>query len=143
MRLIGRPVAASPQDGLAAFRLFSPRAVAIVAPPKTLTKAPAMASAVMPTYQRANVAFTHGEGCRLTDRDGRRYLDFAAGIAVCALGHAHPRLVAAITAQASQLWHCSNLFEIPGQEVVAARLAELCFGELVFFGNSGAEANEA
>ena len=102
-----------------------------------------MTSAVMPTYQRAAVAFSHGEGCRLTDRDGRRYLDFAAGIAVCVLGHAHPRLTAALTAQAARLWHCSNLFEIPGQEKVAARLAALSFGELVFFGNSGAEANEA
>jgi acetylornithine/N-succinyldiaminopimelate aminotransferase len=98
--------------------------------------------AVMPTYQRAQVAFTHGEGCRLYDQAGRAYLDFAAGIAVCALGHAHPHLVAALTAQAQRLWHCSNLFEIPGQEAVAARLAALSFGELVFFGNSGAEANE-
>jgi acetylornithine/N-succinyldiaminopimelate aminotransferase len=103
----------------------------------------AMTSAVMPTYQRAAVAFSHGEGCRLTDRAGRRYLDFAAGIAVCVLGHAHPRLTAVLAEQAARLWHCSNLFEIPGQEKVAARLAELCFGELVFFGNSGAEANEA
>jgi acetylornithine/N-succinyldiaminopimelate aminotransferase len=100
------------------------------------------ASAVMPTYQRAPLAFTHGSGCRLYDRDGRGYLDFAAGIAVCALGHAHPRLIAALTEQAQRLWHCSNLFEIPGQEAVAARLAAHSFGELVFFGNSGAEANE-
>src|SRR5471032_1564045 len=82
----------------------------------------ATASAVMPTYQRAPLAFTHGRGCRLYDRDGRAYLDFAAGIAVCALGHAHPRLVAALNEQAQRLWHCSNLFEIPGQEAVAARL---------------------
>src|SRR5258708_33989735 len=102
-----------------------------------------MTSAVMPPYARAPVAFTSGQGCRLTDRAGRRYLDFAAGIAVCALGHAHPRLVAALSAQANQLWHCSNLFEIPGQEIVAARLAELSFGELVFFGTSGPEATEA
>jgi acetylornithine/N-succinyldiaminopimelate aminotransferase len=102
-----------------------------------------MTSAVMPTYQRAPVAFSQGEGCRLTDRAGRRYLDFAAGIAVCVLGHAHPRLVAALTEQAGRLWHTSNLFEIPGQEALAARLAAHSFGELVFFGNSGAEANEA
>ena len=101
-----------------------------------------MTSAVMPTYQRAPVAFTHGEGCRLFDRAGRRYLDFAAGIAVCGLGHAHPKLVAALNAQAQKFWHCSNLFEITGQETLAARLADLSFGELVFFGNSGAEANE-
>jgi acetylornithine/N-succinyldiaminopimelate aminotransferase len=102
-----------------------------------------MTSAVMPTYQRAPVAFIKGEGCRLTDRAGRRYLDFAAGIAVCVLGHAHPRLVAALSEQAGALWHTSNLFEIPGQEALAAQLVEASFGELVFFGNSGAEANEA
>jgi len=105
-------------------------------------KAPPMTSAVMPTYQRAPIAFVRGEGCRLFDRGGRAYLDFAAGIAVCALGHAHPRLIAALTEQAQRLWHCSNLFEVPGQEALAARLVALSFGELVFFGNSGAEANE-
>lgn len=101
-----------------------------------------MASAVMPTYQRAPVVFARGAGCELFARDGRRYLDFAAGIAVCSLGHAHPVLVAALTDQAVKLWHCSNLFEIEGQEKVAARLAALSFGDVVFFGNSGAEANE-
>ena len=101
-----------------------------------------MTSAVMPTYQRAPIAFSHGAGCRLTDRGGKTYLDFAAGIAVCALGHAHPRLVAALSAQAERLWHCSNLYEIEQQEALAARLVALGFGELVFFGNSGAEANE-
>ena len=100
------------------------------------------ASAVMPTYQRAAVAFARGEGCALFDSAGRRYLDFAAGIAVCALGHAHPRLVAALAEQAGRLWHCSNLYEITQQEKLAVRLAALSFGELVFFGNSGAEANE-
>lgn len=101
-----------------------------------------MTSAVMPTYARAPVAFVKGEGCRLTARDGRTFLDFAAGIAVCALGHAHPRLVAALHEQAQRLWHCSNLFEVEHQESVAAALARLTFGELVFFANSGAEANE-
>ncbi len=101
-----------------------------------------MTSAVMATYQRAPVAFTRGEGCRLIDREGRAYLDFAAGIAVCALGHAHPRLVAALFAQAQRLWHCSNLFEVEGQESVARRLTQASFGDVVFFGNSGAEANE-
>lgn len=99
-------------------------------------------SAVMPTYARAGVAFVRGAGCRLWDRDGRAYLDFAAGIAVNVLGHAHPRLVRALTAQAETLWHCSNLFEVPGQESVAARLAALSFADVAFFGNSGAEANE-
>jgi acetylornithine/N-succinyldiaminopimelate aminotransferase len=101
-----------------------------------------MNSAVMPTYARAPLAFTRGEGSRLFDRDGRAYLDFAAGIAVCALGHAHPRLVEALTTQARRLWHCSNLFAIEGQERLAERLAALCFAEVVFFANSGAEANE-
>ena len=101
-----------------------------------------MTSAVMPTYARAPIAFVKGEGCHLTARDGRRYLDFAGGIAVCALGHAHPRLVAALHEQAQRLWHCSNMFEVEHQEAVAAKLAELTFGDLVFFANSGAEANE-
>lgn len=101
-----------------------------------------MTSALMPTYARAGLSFARGEGCWLIGRDGRRYLDFAAGIAVCALGHAHPGLIAALTGQAQQLWHCSNLFEVPEQEAVAARLVEASFADVVFFGNSGAEANE-
>ncbi len=101
-----------------------------------------MTSAVMPTYARAPVTFARGEGCRLFDTEGRAYLDFAAGIAVCGLGHAHPKLVAALTLQAQTLWHTSNLFQVAGQETVAAKLAALSFGDMVFFGNSGAEANE-
>ncbi len=101
-----------------------------------------MTSAVMPTYARAPVTFARGEGCRLFDTDGRAYLDFAAGIAVCGLGHAHPKLVAALTLQAQKLWHTSNLFQVAGQEAVAAKLAALSFGDVVFFVNSGAEANE-
>ena len=101
-----------------------------------------MTSAVMPTYARAPVTFARGEGCRLFDTDGRAYLDFAAGIAVCGLGHAHPKLVEALTLQAQTLWHTSNLFQVAGQETVAAKLAALSFGDVVFFGNSGAEANE-
>jgi len=101
-----------------------------------------MTSALMPTYARAALSFARGEGCWLIDRDGRRFLDFAAGIAVCALGHAHPALIAALTDQAHRLWHCSNLFEVPEQEAVAARLVEASFADVVFFGNSGAEANE-
>ena len=101
-----------------------------------------MTSAVMPTYARAPVTFARGEGCRLFDTDGRAYLDFAAGIAVCGLGHAHPKLVAALTEQAQKLWHTSNLFRVEGQETVASKLAALSFGDVVFFGNSGAEANE-
>lgn len=101
-----------------------------------------MTSALMPTYARAAQSFARGEGAWLIDRDGRRFLDFAAGIAVCALGHAHPRLVEALTEQAGRLWHCSNLFEVPEQEAVAARLVAASFADVVFFGNSGAEANE-
>lgn len=101
-----------------------------------------MTSALMPTYARAAQSFASGEGCWLIDRDGRRFLDFAAGIAVCALGHAHPGLIAALTDQARRLWHCSNLFEVPEQEAVAARLVGMSFADVVFFGNSGAEANE-
>ena len=101
-----------------------------------------MTSAVMPTYARAPVTFARGEGCRLFDTDGRAYLDFAAGIAVCGLGHAHPKLVEALTLQAQTLWHTSKLFQVAGQETVAAKLAALSFGDVVFFGNSGAEANE-
>ncbi len=101
-----------------------------------------MISAVMPTYARADLAFERGEGCWLTATDGRRFLDFGAGVAVTALGHAHPKLVAALTAQAGKLWHCSNLYRVPGQERVAAKLVELSFADTVFFCNSGAEAME-
>jgi acetylornithine/N-succinyldiaminopimelate aminotransferase len=101
-----------------------------------------MTSAVMPTYARAPVTFAKGEGCRLIDTEGRRYLDFGAGIAVCGLGHAHPKLIEALTRQANTLWHTSNLYRVEGQEMVAAKLAALSFGDVVFFANSGAEANE-
>jgi acetylornithine/N-succinyldiaminopimelate aminotransferase len=101
-----------------------------------------MTSAVMPTYARAPVTFVKGEGCWLIDARGRRHLDFGAGIAVCGLGHAHPGLVEALTRQAKTLWHTSNLYGVDGQEQVAARLAAASFGDVVFFANSGAEANE-
>ncbi len=101
-----------------------------------------MIDAVMPTYARADVAFERGEGAYLFDRDGNRYLDFTAGIAVDALGHCHPHLVEALTAQAEQLWHVSNLYEIPGQRRLAERLVANTFADSVFFNNSGAEALE-
>jgi len=101
-----------------------------------------MQSHILPTYARADLAFERGEGCTLYTASGERYLDFSAGIAVNALGHAHPRLVAALTEQAGKLWHVSNLFRIPGQERLAARLSALTFADLVFFTNSGAEAVE-
>ena len=100
-------------------------------------------SAVLQTYGRADVAFERGEGAYLYATDGRRYLDFTSGIAVTSLGHCHPHLVEAIQWQAATLMHTSNLFVIPGQERMAERLAAATFADLVFFGNSGAEANEA
>jgi acetylornithine/N-succinyldiaminopimelate aminotransferase len=96
----------------------------------------------MPTYARADLAFERGEGAYLFTGDGRRYLDFAAGVAVNALGHCHPRLVKALTEQASKVWHTSNLYRVPGQEKVAAKLVERTFADTVFFCNSGAEAME-
>lgn len=102
-----------------------------------------MISAVMPTYAREDIAFVSGEGVYLVDAAGRRYLDFGAGVAVTALGHCHPHLVEALTRQASTLWHCSNLYHIPGQERLAQRLVDASFADSVFFCNSGAEAVEA
>jgi len=96
----------------------------------------------MPTYARTPVAFERGEGAYLFDAEGRRYLDFGAGIAVNALGHAHPHLVSALAEQAAKLWHVSNLYEIPDSERLARRLADASFADRVFFCNSGAEAME-
>ena len=101
-----------------------------------------MMPAVMPTYARADVAFDSGEGAYLFDTNGRRYLDFCAGIAVAGLGHAHPHLVAELREQAGKLWHTSNLFRIPGQERLAERLVEQSFADTAFFTNSGVEAWE-
>ena len=101
-----------------------------------------MISATMPTYARAGIALERGEGVYLYATDGRRYLDFGAGVAVTALGHCHPRLVKALTEQAATLWHCSNLYRIPAQERLAERLVEASFADSVFFCNSGAEAVE-
>ena len=98
---------------------------------------------VMSTYGRFPIALTHGEGCRVWDSDGRRYLDFAAGIATCTLGHAHPALIEAVSRQIRRLHHVSNLYYIPEQGELARRL---CTGHSLaraFFCNSGAEANEA
>ncbi len=97
---------------------------------------------LMPTYARAEVAFERGEGAYLFAADGRRYLDFGAGVAVVALGHCHPHLVQALERQAGTLWHCSNLYRIPGQERLARRLVENTFADSVFFTNSGVEAVE-
>ena len=100
------------------------------------------ASPLFDTYSRAPIAIDRGEGVWLVATDGRRYLDFGSGIAVSALGHAHPHLVAALTEQARKVWHTSNLYEIPGQVRLAERLVEATFADRVFFTNSGAEALE-
>jgi acetylornithine/N-succinyldiaminopimelate aminotransferase len=99
-------------------------------------------SPLLPTYARADVAFERGEGVWLYAEDGRRFLDFGSGIAVNALGHAHPHLVKALTDQASKLWHTSNLFRISGQERLGQRLVDATFADTAFFCNSGAEAIE-
>ena len=98
---------------------------------------------VMPTYARADLAIERGEGMYLYASGGRRLLDFGAGVAVVSLGHCHPKLVAALQQQAATLWHCSNLYRIPGQERLAGRLVEATFADSVFFSNSGLEAMEA
>jgi acetylornithine/N-succinyldiaminopimelate aminotransferase len=101
-----------------------------------------MIPSVLPTYARAPLAFESGQGSWLTATDGRRFLDLGAGIAVNALGHAHPALVAALTEQAGKLWHVSNLYEIPGQKALADKLVAATFADTVFFTNSGTEALE-
>src|SRR2546429_7679062 len=97
-------------------------------------------SHLLPTYARVEIAFERGEGAWLTATNGERYLDFTSGVAVNALGHGHPKLVAAISEQASKLIHVSNLYRIPEAERLAARLCAASFADLVFFCNSGAEA---
>lgn len=101
-----------------------------------------MIPALLSNYAPADLSFEKGEGMYLYGNDGRRYLDFAAGIAVSALGHAHPKLVTALTDQASRVWHVSNLFRIPGQEELARKLVNATFADAAYFCNSGAEANE-
>jgi len=101
-----------------------------------------MIPAVMPNYARADLAFERGEGAYLYATDGRRFLDFASGIAVTALGHSHPHLVQALTEQAKKVWHTANLYQIPGQTRLAERLVAASFADSVFFCNSGAEAIE-
>jgi acetylornithine/N-succinyldiaminopimelate aminotransferase len=101
-----------------------------------------MTSHLMPTFARVHLAFERGEGVWLVATNGERYLDFTSGVAVNALGHAHPHLVAALAEQSQKLWHVSNLYEIPESERAAARLCDASFAEVVFFCNSGAEAVE-
>jgi len=101
-----------------------------------------MISAVLPTYNRAPLAFVKGEGAWAITAEGTRYLDLGAGIAVNALGHANPALIAALTEQANKIWHVSNLYTIPEQERLAAMLVDKTFADTVFFTNSGTEAAE-
>jgi acetylornithine/N-succinyldiaminopimelate aminotransferase len=101
-----------------------------------------VASHLLPTYARVDLAFERGEGAWLIAKNGDRYLDFTSGVAVNALGHAHPELVKALTEQAQKVWHVSNLYRIPEGERLAERLCEATFADTVFFQNSGAEAIE-
>jgi acetylornithine aminotransferase len=102
-----------------------------------------MTTPIMPTYARLPVHFSHGEGAWLVDEEGERYLDALSGIAVCGLGHAHPAVTKAVSEQAGRLVHTSNLYGIANQERLAEMLVELSGMDSIFFGNSGAEANEA
>jgi acetylornithine/N-succinyldiaminopimelate aminotransferase len=99
-------------------------------------------AAVLGTYARLDIVFARGEGSWLVSTAGERYLDFASGVAVNALGHAHPRLIGALTEQAHKVWHTSNLYRIAGQERLAERLVANTFADVAFFCNSGAEACE-
>lgn len=101
-----------------------------------------MIPSILPTYKRAPLSFAKGEGCWLTAEDGDKFLDLGAGIAVNALGHAHPEMVEALTGQARKLWHVSNLYEIPEQRRLADMLVEITFADTVFFANSGTETLE-
>ncbi len=101
-----------------------------------------MISAVMPVYGRSDLAFERGEGPYLYSVKGEKYLDFACGIAVNALGHSHPHLVETLVTQGQKLWHVSNLYQIPEQTRLAERLVGCSFADSVFFGNSGAESGE-
>jgi acetylornithine/N-succinyldiaminopimelate aminotransferase len=111
--------------------------------PKAAAHTTGPSPAVMATYARQDLVFERGEGSWLVATNGDRYLDFASGVAVNALGHAHPKLIAALSAQAEKLWHTSNLYRVAGQEKLAERLVAATFAERVFFCNSGAEACEA
>jgi acetylornithine/N-succinyldiaminopimelate aminotransferase len=113
--------------------------------PKSAAAKPASSGpspAVMSTYARQNIVFERGEGSWLIAKNGDRYLDFGSGVAVNALGHAHPKLVAALTEQAHKLWHSSNLYRVDNQERLAERLCRATFADKAFFCNSGAEACE-
>ncbi len=134
------PLVASSTPDIAPSPLTAPMTTPLTAAPDTAISAD---DALMNTYERLSVGFVRGAGCWLYDQAGERYLDALSGIAVCGLGHAHPAVTATITAQAGKLLHTSNYYHCGEQERLAARLAEISGMERVFFGNSGAEANEA
>jgi acetylornithine/N-succinyldiaminopimelate aminotransferase len=110
--------------------------------PQVIVMTDSATSHLLPVFARVDLAFERGEGAWLIATNGERYLDFTSGVAVNALGHAHPALVAALQEQATKLWHMSNLFKSPDGERLAARLCEQSFADFVFFANSGAEAME-
>ncbi len=110
--------------------------------PSVINMTDSATSHLLPVFARVDLGFQRGEGAWLIATNGERYLDFTSGVAVNALGHAHPHLVAALQEQATKLWHMSNLFKSPDGERLAARLCEASFADLVFFANSGAEAME-
>ena len=116
--------------------------IAMTESAKLHDKSHVASSHLLPVFARADLAFERGEGVWLFATNGERYLDFTSGVAVNALGHAHPQLVAALQEQATRLWHMSNLFKSPDGERLAARLCEQSFADFVFFANSGAEAME-
>jgi acetylornithine/N-succinyldiaminopimelate aminotransferase len=110
--------------------------------PSVIAMTKSATSHLLPVFARVDLGFERGEGAWLTATNGERYLDFTSGVAVNALGHCHPHLVAALQEQATKLWHMSNLFKSPDGERLAARLCEASFADFVFFANSGAEAME-
>src|SRR5579863_780835 len=111
-------------------------------PSDTIAMTTSAASHLLPVFARVDLGFERGEGAWLIATNGERFLDFTSGVAVNALGHCHPHLVAALQEQATKLWHMSNLFKSPDGERLAARLCEASFADFVFFANSGAEAME-
>ena len=100
-------------------------------------------SPLMPVYSPAPADFVQGKGVEVWDKDGRRYLDFIAGIATNSLGHCHPKLVAAVTEQANKIWHMSNMYQTELQRSLAEKYTNATFADVVFFANSGTEAIEA
>ncbi len=104
---------------------------------------PTVSEALLGVYNRAPIVADHGKGAWLYDTDGNAWMDCVCGIATNALGHAHPKLVTALKEQAEKLWHTSNIFRIPGQEILAEKLAASCFGDVAYFSNSGSESVEA